>query len=120
MLSIALKVGICSHALCLTSSAMSRDESLLSGAQLGSGESCIFCWGGAYRPPVISQTTGPISKIQTPFDSPVRELSTHGVKFDLEVTDNVTGQVKLRMFDFSGLVTSASTISMLNANKANE
>ena len=33
--------------------------------------------------PVISQTTGPISKIQTPFDSPVRELSKYGVKFDL-------------------------------------
>ena len=41
----------------------------------------------------------------------MRELSEHGVKFDLEVTDDVTGQVKVKMFDFSGLVTSASTIS---------
>ena len=41
-------------------------------------------------------------------------------KVDLEVTDDVTGQVKVRIFDFSGLVTSASKISMLSANKANE
>ena len=40
--------------------------------------------------------------------------------FDLEVTDDVTGQVKVRIFDFVGLVTSASKISMLCANKANE
>ena len=42
------------------------------------------------------------------------------MKFDLEVTDEVTGRVKLKMFDFTGLVTSASKISMLSANKANE
>ena len=30
---------------------------------------------------------------QTPFDSLVRELSKQGVKFDLEVTDDLTGQV---------------------------
>ena len=52
---------------------------------------------------MISQTTGPISKTQAPFDSPVRELSKHGAKFDLEVTNDVTGQVKVRMFDFFGL-----------------
>ena len=65
-----------------------------------------FCCGAVSPPPppslVISQTTGPISKIQTPFDSPVRELSKRDVKFDLDVTDDVTGQVKVRMFDFSG------------------
>ena len=33
---------------------------------------------------------------------------------------DVTGQVKVKMFDFSGLVTSASKIAMLNSNKANE
>ena len=75
--------------------------------------------GGAFQPPVISQTTGPISKIQTPFDSPVRDLSKPALKFDLEVTDDVTGQVKVRMFDFSGLVTSASKISMLSAKPMN-
>ena len=77
--------------------------------------------GGAKGPPPeISQTTGPISKFQTPFDSPVRELPVQCQKFDPEVTDDVTGQVKVRIFDFSGLVTSASKISMLSANKANE
>ena len=44
-------------------------------------------------PPEISQTTGPISKFQTPFDSPVRELPVQGQTFDPEVTDDVTGQV---------------------------
>ena len=55
-----------------------------------------------------------------PFDSPVRELPVQGQKFELEVTDDVTGQVKVRIFDFSGLVTSASKISMLRVNKGNE
>ena len=76
--------------------------------------------GGAKAPPEISQTTGPISKFQTPFDSPVRELPVQGQKFDPEVTDDATGQVKVRIFDFSGLVTSASKISVLSANKVNE
>ena len=91
-------------------------------APLGSGESHILLAGGGriIPPPVISQTTGPIPKIQTLFDSPVRELSKHGVKFDLEVTDDVTGQIKVRMFNFSGLVTSASAISILTENKADE
>ena len=39
---------------------------------------------------------------------------------DLGVTSDVTGQVKVKMFDISGLVTSASKISMLSANKVNE
>ena len=84
-------------------------------------DSNTSCWGGPKGPPPeISQTTGPISKFQAPFDSPVRELPVQGKKFDLEVTDDVTGQVKVRIFDFPGLVTSASKISMLSANKANE
>ena len=46
------------------------------------------CWGGggAKGPPEISQTTGPISKFQTPFDSPVRELPVQCQKFDPDVT----------------------------------
>ena len=77
--------------------------------------------GGAKPPPPeISQTTGPISKFQTSFDSPVRELPVQGQQFDPEVTDDVTCQVKVRIFDLSGLVTSASKISMLSANKTNE
>ena len=54
------------------------------------------------------------------FYSLVREIFIRGVKFDLEVTDEVTGRVKVGMFDISGLVTSASKISMLSANKLNE
>ena len=54
--------------------------------------------GGHKGPPEISQTTGPISKFQTPFDSPVRDLLVQGQKFDLEVTDDVTDQVKVRIF----------------------
>ena len=78
-----------------------------------------FCWGrGAYRPPVISQTTGPISKIQLPFDIPVRELSEDGVKYDPDVTDDVTDRIRVGMFDISDFVTSASKISMWSANKA--
>ena len=77
---------------------------------------CV-CGGGAFRPPCDLPNYLPISKFQTPFDSPVRELSKHGEKFDLEATDEVTGQIKVRMFDFWGLVTSTSTISMFSANK---
>ena len=64
-------------------------------------------------PLVISQTTGPISKIKMPFDSPVREISKHGVKVNLNVTDDVTGQVKVRLLDFS-LVKSAGKTSQTN------
>ena len=32
---------------------------------------------------------------------------------------DVTGQVKVQMFDISGLVTSASKIAMLSTNKVN-
>ena len=97
-----------------------QNNASLTLAPLGSGCN-TSCWGGAQRaPPEISQTTGPISKFQTPFDSPVRELPVQGQIFDPEVTDDVTGQVKVRIFDFSGLATSASKISMLSANKANE
>ena len=38
---------------------------------------------------------------------------------DLGVTSDVTGQVKIKMFDNSGLVTSTSKIAMLSTNKAN-
>ena len=57
---------------------------------------------------MISQTTRPISKSKTPFDSPVREPSKNGAKIDLDVTDDVRDQVKVGKFDFSGLVTFAS------------
>ena len=38
---------------------------------------------------------------------------------DLGVTSDVTGQVKVKMFDISGLVTSVNEIAMLSTNKAN-
>ena len=47
-------------------------------------------------------------------------MSKHGAKIDVDVTDDDTGQVKVGTFDFSGLVTLASKISMWSANKANE
>ena len=65
---------------------------------------------------MIFQTTRPISKIKTPFDSTAREPSKNGEKIDLNVNDDVTGQVKVGKFDFSGLVTMASRISMLSVN----
>ena len=78
-------------------------------------------WGGGIAPPPeISQTTGTISKFQTPFDSPERELSEQRKTFDFEVTDDVTGQVKVNIFVFSGLMSLASKISMLSANKVNK
>ena len=58
--------------------------------------------------------------MQTPFESTIRERSKHGVKFDLEVTDDVTGRIKVGIFDISGLATWASKIYMLIANEANE
>ena len=71
-------------------------------------------------PPWSPQTTGPNFQIKRHSIAPVRELSKHVVKFDLKVTDDVTAQVKVRMFDFSGLVILASKIAVLCANKVNE
>ena len=59
-------------------------------------------------------------QIQMPFDSPGRELSEQRKTFDFEGTDDVTGQVKVIFFVFSGLMSLASKISMLSANKINE
>ena len=92
----------------------------LTRASLGSGESHILLGGGGISAPCDLPNYWTDFQNQTPFDSPVRELSKHGTKIDLEFTDDVTGQVKVGIFDFSGLVTSASTISMLSANKVNE
>ena len=41
-------------------------------------------------------------------------------KNGLEVTNDVTGHIKVKMLDFSGVMSSASKISMLSENKANE
>ena len=90
-------------------------------APLGSGESHILLGGGGLSAPPLRTP-----KLLDRFPKfkrhsiRVRELSKHGVKFDLEVTNDVTDQAKVSMFDFSGFLTSASTISLLNAHKTNE
>ena len=69
--------------------------------------------GGAISsPPLISESTGPIKKIQAEFESPGKNAEGKTNCIDLGVTNDVTGQVKVKMFDFSGLVTSASKIAM--------
>ena len=76
--------------------------------------------GGAdSAPPEISQTTGPISKIQTPLDSAGHELTDQGrkFKFDLKVIDDVTGQVKMLKIDILGLVALARKSTLLDANE---
>ena len=70
-------------------------------------------------PPLISETTGPILKIQAAFESPGKTIEGKTNFIDLGVTSDVTGQVKVKVFDISGLVTSASKIAMLSTNKAN-
>ena len=74
---------------------------------LASGESHIPL--GEVSPPLISQTTGLIYKM---------ELSEQGVKYALEVIDDV--HARSEMLDCSGLMTLAYKISRLNINKANE
>ena len=62
------------------------------------------------RPSLGQAGWRPHRRVSLPSRETVRELPDQSQKFDLEVTDNVTGQVKVRMFDFSDLVASASTI----------
>ena len=79
-------------------------------------------WGGGgaiSSPPLISEINGPILKIQTAFERPGKNCRGKTNFIDLGVTSDVTGQVKVKMFDISGLVTSASKIAMLSTNKAN-
>ena len=74
---------------------------------MGSGKSHILL-GGRIIPPrdlLNNWTYVGTYKIQQPFDSPVRKLSKHGEKIDLEITDDVTGQVKVGMLDISDFVT---------------
>ena len=80
-------------------------------------------WGGGYfepppPPPSDLRNYWTDSKIQAEFESPGKTVE--GKKIDLVVTSDVTGQVKVKMFDFSGLVTSASKTAMLTSNRANE
>ena len=57
-------------------------------------------WGGGAAsppPPSISETNRRGGKIQTAMERPGRDLSDKVKKFDLEVTCDVTGQVKHKM-----------------------
>ena len=55
--------------------------------------------GGVSAPPSISETNRRGGKIQTAMERPGRDLSDKVQKFDLDVTCDVTGQVKHKMFD---------------------
>ena len=50
----------------------------------------------------------------------IRELSERIMELDLEITDNITGQVKVQKVECLGLMRLKSKISMLSANKVNE
>ena len=71
---------------------------MLTRALVGSVYNATW-WGGGlfFSPPRISETTGRIRKIQTTFESTVKFAEGNTI-FDLEVTDDVTGQVKDKMF----------------------
>ena len=56
--------------------------------------------GGRSGPPSISETNRRREKIQTAMESPGRDPSDKVKKFDLEVTCDVTGQVKHKCLTF--------------------
>ena len=77
-------------------------------------------WGGAISsPPSDLRNYWTDSKNSNGIWKPWKNCRGKTNFIDLGVTSNVTGQVKVKMFDISGLVTSVSKIAMLNTNKAN-
>ena len=97
-----------------------RDQGLLTRAPLGYFYNAPHWGGGLFRaPPLISETTGPILKKSSGIWKPWKNCRGKTNFIDLRVNSDVTGQVKVKMFDISGLVTSASKIAMLSTNKAN-
>ena len=100
---------------------MSSILAYLTRALVGSFYNAIWWGGGAIfspPPPRISGTTGPIYKTQAAFDSPGQFIEQKIKNVDLGVTDDVTGQVKVKMFDHSLWMGSARKISTLNAWEA--
>ena len=57
--------------------------------------------------------------MQAAFESPGKTVEGKQILLTSGVTSDITGQVKVKMFDISGWVTSASKIAMLSTNKAN-
>ena len=77
-------------------------------------------WGGAISsPPSDLRNYWTDSKNSSGIWKPWKNCRGKTNFIDLGVTSDVTGQVKVKMFDISGLVTSASKIAMLSTNKAN-
>ena len=77
-------------------------------------------WGGLFRaPPSDLRNYWTDSKNSSGIWKPWKNCRRKTNFIDLGVTSDVTGQVKVKMFDISGLVTSASKIAMLSTNKAN-
>ena len=78
-------------------------------------------WGGAISspPPSDLRNYWTDSKNSSGIWKPWKNCRGKTNFIDLGVTSDVTGQVKVKMFDILGLVISASKIAMLSTNKAN-
>ena len=78
-------------------------------------------WGGAISspPPSDLRNYWTDSKHSSGIWKPWKNCQGITNFIDLGVTSDVTGQVKVKMFDISGLVTSTSKIAMLSTKKAN-
>ena len=75
--------------------------------------------GGLFRPPSDLRNYWTDSKNSSDILKPWKNCRRKTNFIDLGATSDVTGQVKVKMFDISGLVTSASKIAILSTNKAN-
>ena len=78
-------------------------------------------WGGGgnFEPPSDLRNYWTDSKNSSGIWKPWKNCQGKTNFIDLGVMSDVTGQVKVKMFDISGLVTSASKIAMLSTNKTN-
>ena len=97
---------------------MSRLESELTRAPLGYFYNAPH-WGGYFEPPSDLRNYWTDSKNSSGIWKPRKNYWGKTNFIDLGVTSDVTGQVKVKIFDISGLMTSASKIAMLSTNKAN-
>ena len=81
-------------------------------------------WGGAISspppPPTDLRNYWTDSKNSSGIWKPWKNCWKKTNFIDFGDTSDVTDQVKVKMFDISGLVTSASKIAMLRTNKANK